>query len=524
MKGGSYRKWYGNQEYIINYGQNGFELKAWADPLYNNSGWSRIIKSTEYYFHSGVTWSRTTSKKVSIRILPTGFIFDTEAACAFPHLEDPNDLLGKLNTSVPTFLLRLINPTLHYQTGDMARLPIPNALSPQLCMLVKQAIELVKTDSNENESTYDFTAPPFWQTGTDNVAYRHRKLAEIEQKIDEEVYLLYGISDEDRAVIEAELAEPATSEASDEESDDSSSDTDDADIATETALTREELARQWLSYAVGIVIGRFQPGIDSALGRGHFSEAIATQLRALADSDGILVLDKGHPDDLASRVLQALQIMLGEAAAADVVATGTGRSGNPEDELRWYFERSFFKAHIQQYRKRPVYWLLQSPGRTYGVWLFHEKLTKDTLYRIRGKQYVESKLNLLDTQLADLRRQRDAAQGRERRALERQMAELDDVLDDLRAFAERIDAILQRGYTPHIDDGILINMAPLWELIPSWQAEPKKCWEALMRGDYDWSHQAMDHRPEQVRDKCKTNRSYAIAHGIAGSQANGGKA
>ena len=70
------------------------------------------------------------------------------------------------------------------------------------------------------------------------------------------------------------------------------------------------------------------------------------------------------------------------------------------------------------------------------------------------------------------------------------MAELEDVLDDLRAFAERIDAILQRGYTPHIDDGVLINMAPLWELLPSWQAEPKKCWDALARGDYDWSHQA----------------------------------
>ena len=95
------------------------------------------------------------------------------------------------------------------------------------------------------------------------------------------------------------------------------------------------------------------------------------------------------------------------------------------------------------------------------------------------------------------------------------MAPLDDILDDLRAFAKRIDAILQRGYTPHIDDGVLINMAPLWELLPSWQAEPKKCWEALERGDYDWAHQAMDHRPEQVREKCKTNKSYAIAHGLA---------
>jgi hypothetical protein len=280
-------------------------------------------------------------------------------------------------------------------------------------------------------------------------------------------------------------------------------------------IRQHALARQWIGYAVGIVMDCFQPGIDGALGRGHFPSEIAAKLRALADSDGILVLDQGHLDDIATRVLQALQLMLGEEAATEVVAEGTGRTGNPAEELRRYFERNFFKEHIQKYRKRPVYWLLQSPCKKYGVWLFHEKLTKDTLYRIRGEQYVASKIRLLDTHIADLRRQRDAAEGRERRALEKQMAELDDVLDDIRAFAERIDTILQRGYTPHIDDGVLITMAPLWELIPSWQAEPKKCWDALMRGDYDWSHQAMDHRPVQVREKCKTNRSYAIAHGLA---------
>jgi hypothetical protein len=207
----------------------------------------------------------------------------------------------------------------------------------------------------------------------------------------------------------------------------------------------------------------------------------------------------------------------GQNATNKVVAEGTGRDGNQEDELRRYFERSFFKEHIekQKYRKRPVYWLLQSPRKTYGVWLFHEKLTRDTLYRIRGERYVAQKVRLLETNIAELRREQNAAEGRQRRKLEKQMAELNDMLDDLRAFAERIDAILQRGYTPHADDGVLINMAPLWELLPSWQAEPKKCWEALTRGDYDWSHQAMDHWPGRVRKKCQTNKSYAIAHGLA---------
>ena len=512
MKGGSYQRWYGNQEYIINYGQNGFELKAWADPLYGNSGWSRIIKSTEYYFRRGVTWTDLTSGRFSARLSPGGFIFDVSGSSVFPDNVDL--VLGVMNSQFAQYILKLVNPTVHVQVGDLARLPIPNSSGCGLSMLVAQAIDLAKVDSNEDETTYDFIAPPPWQIGNDDAPQRRRKLAEVEQEIDDEVYHLYGISNEDRAAIEAELAEPTADNTSDEESDESVSDTEDAETAEEAPLTHDELACQWISYTVGIVIGRFQPGHERAIGRGHFSEDIAAKLWALADSDAILVLDQGHTDDLTTKVLQALQLMLGQDAAAEVVAEATGRVGNPEAEVRRYLERTFFREHIQKYRKRPVYWLLQSPRKTYGVWLFHEKLTKDTLYRIRGDEYLASKIRLLETYIADLRRQRDAAQGREQRRLEKQMAELEEVLDDIRSFAERIDATLQRGYTPHFDDGVLINMAPLWELMPSWQAEPKKCWEALARGDYDWSHQAMDYWPERVRKKCQTNKSYAIAHGL----------
>jgi hypothetical protein len=466
MKGGSFKRWYGNQEYVINYGRNGFELKAWANPLYGNSGWSRIIKSTEYYFRRGVTWTDLTSGRFSARLSVGGFVFDVSGSSAFP--QDIELVLGVMNSAFAYYTLNLINPTVHVQVGDLSRLPIPSTASHQLRDLVEQAIMFAKADSNQDETTYDFLAPPAWEMGINDVAKRHRKLAEIEKEIDEEVYRLYGISDEDRAAIEVELAEPTTTVASDEEMDDSSSEAQDVEAGEDAPVTRDELVRQWISSAVGIVMGRFQPGIDGALGRGLFSEDIAVKLRALADSDGILVLDQGHSDDLATKVHQALQIMLGEQAAAEVVAEGTGRAENPEKDLRRYFESTFFKEHIQKYRKRPVYWLLQSPRKKYGIWLFHEKLTKDTLYRITGKQYMAQKINLLETDIAELRKQRDAAQGRKRRAFEKPIAEGEDTLDDLRAFAERIDAILQRGYTPHIDDGVLINMAPLWELMPSW--------------------------------------------------------
>jgi hypothetical protein len=95
------------------------------------------------------------------------------------------------------------------------------------------------------------------------------------------------------------------------------------------------------------------------------------------------------------------------------------------------------------------------------------------------------------------------------------MERLLDFADDLREFSRRLKAIADRGYTPHIDDGVLLNAAPLYEILPSWP-ETKKAWQELEAGKYDWADQAMEYWPERVRDKCRTNRSFAIAHGIEG--------
>ena len=497
MKGGSFKRWYGNQEYIINYGQNGYELKAWADPLYGNSGWSRIIKSTDYYFRKAVTWSDLTSGRFSARLSPGGFVFDVKGSSAFP--DDIPLTLALLNSSFAHFALNLLNPTISFQVGDLKRLPIPKTSSKKIKNLVEKTVSLAKVDSDENEITYDFVTPPSFSMGIGDVETRHQEIKAIEQEIDEDTFRLYGISNKDRAAIETELAVSSSTESKND---------------NDNPFTRDELACKWISYTVGIVLGRFEPGVQGALGRGDFPEETARQLRDMADSDGVMVLDEGHSDDLSVKVFQALQSMLGEDAAVEVISEGTSRSGNPESDLRYYFERKYFKEHIKQYRKRPVYWLLQSPRKKYGIWLFHERLTKDTLYLIRGDQYVASKFNLLESNLTELRNLHEGAEGRERRSIEKQIAAQEDILEDVRAFSSKIDEILERGYTPHIDDGVLINMAPLWELIPSWQADPKKCWQALEQGDYDWAHQAMDHWPERVKEECLENRSYVIAHGL----------
>lgn len=509
-KGGSFLRWYGNQDYCINYGQNGFEIKAWADPLYGNSGWSRIIKSTEFYFRRGVTYSYLTSATFSARISLGGFIFDVAGSSLFP--ENVNLFLALLNSSLARYLLKLINPTVNFQVGDLARLPVPDHSSTELEELVEKAVELAKDDSRDDETTYDFIIPPDWQTGIADVTGRRLMLDEIEHLIDEEVYSLYGLSEEDKAAIEMELSDAASGEGASDEEGATSEDEDDEAQENPAALTSEALARKWISYAVGVVMGRFRPGIDGAIGRGRFNKETAERLRSLCDADAIMVMDEGHSDDLPACVMEALVKMHGGEAAAEIVRAGTGSQGDPLPLLRVYLERSFFKMHIQQYRKRPVYWLLQSPKKKYGVWLFHERMTQDTLYRIKT-EYVEHKIKLIETQARDLTSQRDALQGRERRAVEKKLAAHNEISDDIREFKRYLEYVINdRHFAPHIDDGVLITMAPLWELIPSWQSEPKKAWEALSRGDYDWAGQAMDHWPDRVREKCRTNRSFAISH------------
>ena len=513
MKGGGFCRWYGNQYHVVNWYSDGSEVKAYATIRNDGRHWSRYLQNLKHNFRRGVTYSYLTSSKFSARLSPGGFIFDVAGSSLFP--EDVSLVLAVLNSAFAHYVLKLINPTVNFQVGDLARLPVPRACSARLRALVEEAIALARCDSEEDETTWDFIAPPAWKDGTRDVAERHARLARVERAIDEEVYRLYGISEEDRRAIEAELAAGGDTGGRDREPvATAAKKRGKRSGATGDALTLEALARRWVGYAVGVVMGRFQPGVAKGLGRGRFPEAVAARLRDLADADGVMVLDPGHSDDLAAQVFRALRIMLGDEGAREVVSVAAGPGSDPEVSLRKYCAGKYFREHIQQYRKRPVYWLLQSPRKKYAVWLFHEKLTRDTLYRIRGDDYVGSKIKLLASQIAELHARKEGAQGRERRLLEKQIADLEDVLDDVREFARRLDAVIERGYVPHIDDGVLINMAPLWTLIPSWQAEPKKCWQALERGDYDWSHQAMDHWPDRVRAKCAVNRSYAIAHGL----------
>ncbi len=257
MKGGESRRWYGNQDYVVNWGDDGAEIMA--SPSFP--------RAQSEYFKRGITWSEITGRRFGARLSPGGFIFDVKGSSAFPT--DIPLVLGLLNSSFANYVLELVNPTISFQVGDVARIPVPIKSDGTLRGLVDKALCCAKSDSAEDETTYDFMSPPDWPNGGGIVTARHQQLARMEQEIDEEVYRLYEISAPDRKAIEAELAEPI-----DITEDETSADTENESAGegeVTVSLTPEDLAKRWFSYSVGVALGRFQPGIEGALGCGRFS-------------------------------------------------------------------------------------------------------------------------------------------------------------------------------------------------------------------------------------------------------------
>jgi N-6 DNA Methylase len=525
MKGGRFARWYGNQEYVVNWERDGHEMKALAQHLAaeGNSRGNTALRNFPYYFQRGATWTKVTSGRFSLRLSPGGFIYDVGGCSVFPSSDYLWNTLGILNSSLASVLLKYLSPTLNYEVGQVEKLPVPNATSSHLANLAEQAVSLAKIASEESETTYEFTAPPLWPDGTLTVMQRDEHLAELEKQIDEEVYRLYGISNDDREVVEAELASPTENMESNNDGD---AEDEETEQGQEGPVSQQELAAKWVSYAVGVALGRFQPGIAGVLGCGRFAPEVATRLRDLADQDGIMVLEEGHPDDLARRVLAILNAIYGDTEAERIIRTATASAAPLRDAVADYLAGEFFRDHlsVKRHRKRPVYWLIQSPKKNYSVYMFHERASPDSLSLLRGKRYLGGRLNFLHEERARL----NQAVLKGDKDARRKGGEIAELIEDLEEFDRRMEAATRVRvkdkdghdvtvrWEPELDDGVYINAAPLHDLLPSWrEVNPKKAWQELAAGDYDWSHTAMRYWPQRVLAKCKDNKSYAIAHGLA---------
>jgi hypothetical protein len=230
---------------------------------------------------------------------------------------------------------------------------------------------------------------------------------------------------------------------------------------------------------------------------------------------GILVDDEGHEEDIESNLYEVLTIIWQDQGhaiaqeACELLAFKTIR-----DFLRKPL--GFFADHLKRYsksrRRAPIYWQLATPSTSYSVWLYYHRFTKDTIYRVLN-DYVVQKVRHEERKLTGLMQDLGGeATSSQRKAI----ADQELFVEELRAFHDEVARIAPL-WNPDLNDGVIINFAPLWRLVPqhrAWQKECKDCWDDLVKGKYDWAHLAMHLWPERVVPKCAEDRSLAIAHGL----------
>jgi hypothetical protein len=510
MKGGEYRRWYGNQEYVIKWGSEATEIKAFAEELKSrvkSPPGNGPLRDYPYYFKPGVTWSHTSSTGLGARLLPRGFICNVEAMACHPESNAQSlKILAVLNSNFSNHITHQLNPTVHFGSTETGHIPIPKSFSDEIIEKTTASINLRKDAESTIERAFDFRCPII---SLDESISKANDLEALENELNDLLFKSYEINIGDIKII----------------SEDNVRDID--------SINADTWGRSWISYAVGIVIGRFAIGEPDGLGRGNFSEEINQQLRDLRAPDGLLVSDSKHPLDITGKSLQALEIMLGEDGAKEVIEAGCGK-GDSEAQLRSFLDGDFWAYHMQLYRNRPVYWPLETDTRKascrYRIWCFHEKLTSDTLFKVQ--KLASEKMNLLNARVGELQENmRTAGSKKEARNYEKQKEETELFIDTLKAFIKALNDIANgtgdtltgwergTGYKPHIDDGVVINAAPLWPLLPKWKQSNKRIlketWEKMAGGDdLDWAEQAMEYWPTRVTETCRRNKSIAIAHGF----------
>jgi hypothetical protein len=426
-----------------------------------------------------------------------------------------------------------------YEVGVIQRTPLPDISGEpgaRLGDFARSAVDLKRSLDTAYETSHVFSLPALLQvpvvTLTERVsacrareADAERQLAELQREIDDIAFRLYGIDGEDRRAIEAGAANRPT----DDDEDEAGEEYEETDAGT--TIDARSLVVALVSYAVGAVFGRWdlryatgertQPDLPDPFDPlpvcspgmlqgpdGLPSTAPPEGYPLRIDWDGILVDDPDHPDDTIRRVRDVLEAIW--KVGADAIEREACEILGVAD-LRDYFRKpgasGFWDDHIKRYsksrRKAPIYWLLQSSKKNYALWIYYHRLDKDILFKAL-LNYVEPKIRREEARLDELRSQKTALAPAARGAkkLDKDIDRQDAFLSELRDFEEKLRRAANLHLDPDLNDGVVLNIAPLRELVP-WK-EARSYWDDLMDGKYEWSSIG-----KQLREKGLVSASHA---------------
>ena len=505
---------YSETKLFVNWNRSGAQIKnnLNAKGIPRSNVWMLRETEIQYFLRPGLAWPSRPTGRGRFSIVPAGCLFSHTSTMLFADSHDLWSLCGVVNSAPYSYLLHSLMPrgggdtgqTLQYEVGYVASVPIPVVHQKTgLEASTASAWRLGYQKAGIDETSHAFLLPAILRPRLGDFSEQaiDANLARTQVEIDAIAFDLYGFSKADRQAAlgqnSGELADANADTTSDEAN----------EVAAEPAAPPVDAL---LSWTVGVAFGRF----DWRLATGEraappepdpFDPLPTKSPGMLPDGaepfhvhSGILVDDPDHPQDLARLVEEVLTRV--EAPV-------------PEDVRRW-LRRDFFAFHLQRYsksrRKAPIYWPLSTTSGSYTLWVYYPNLTSQTLYTAIN-DFVEPKLKQVGADVTALRNKGSARTRDDEKQFEALQAfelELIELRDTLLKLAPT--------YQPNHDDGVQISAAPLWQLFRHrpWQKVLKDTWAKLEKGDYDWAHLAMNYWPERVREKCKTDKSLAIAHGL----------
>ena len=440
LKGGAFRKWYGNLEYLLFYNNT---------PAFIKQQPNASVLDEAFLTTPKCTWTDLTSKSNSFRYAPDDTFYDISGHCFLPNRENQFWLLGYANSKVFTKLLEIFNSTFHCQVGDVARVAVPQ-LSQQhkelISELVKNNITISQKDWDSFETSWDFklhslikgelTVSAAFDKWEREAAERFNTLKAKEEELNRIFIDTYGLQEELTPEVE------------------------DKDVTVRRADLGREI-RSFISYAVGCMFGRYSLDSEGLAYAGGEWEA-GKYSKFIPDRDNILPIcdDEYFDDDITGRFFEFVKAVYGAETLAEnlrYIADALGGKGTPREVIRSYFLNDFYADHCKIYQKRPIYWLFDSGKKNgFKALIYMHRYSRDLLAKLRT-DYVHEQQERYRTQLSHITSALNAATGAERAKLLKQQDKLSEQHKEITAYEEQIHHLADQNIEIDLDDGVKKN-------------------------------------------------------------------
>lgn len=459
--GGEFRKWYGNNQKIVNLWHDGADIKA------NVKNYR--LRNSKFYFLKGITWGRITSAKIAFREVVEGSLFGDAGPIGFIE-NNRYYVLGFLSSKVVSELLQITNPTLNFQIRDIMALPLvmDNDIIIQVESYVWNNIKISKADWDSFETSWDFMTHPLityhrgagcvevpmdkyqyriedaYHTWESNAAAQFALLKKNEEELNRIFIDIYGLQDELTPEVE------------------------DKDVTVRKADLERDI-KSFISYAVGCMFGRYSLDVEGLAYAGGDWDA-SKYASFAADKDNIIPIcdDEYFEDDIVGRFVKFVEVVYGKDTLEEnlnFIADALGGNGQPKDVIRNYFLNGFYKDHCKMYQKCPIYWMFDSGKKNgFKCLIYMHRYQLDTLARIRT-DYVHEQQARYRTAIEDFENRMANASTSERVKLNKQVNKLSDQAREIHEYEEKIHHLADQMISIDLDDGVKKNYAKFQDVL-----------------------------------------------------------